>query len=125
MAWAALIPAAMSAVSALSQSGKGQGDQPQQSAAQGANGAWSMGIPQTGGTLAQQAQNGGQNDGKPAEGLGVGPFRFPAQPGTGTDKPLGVMDFINPAGSTNSYLGMLNPDPLSKGLGSIFNGLFK
>lgn len=122
MAWAALIPAAMSAVSALSQSGKGTGDSPPAVASQGQNGIWSIGPPQTGGTLAQQSE---MNGGKPAEGLGVGPFRFPAQPGTGTDKPLGVMDFVNPAGSTNSYLGMLNPDPLSKGLGSIFNGLFK
>lgn len=108
MAWAALVPAAMSAISSLSSAGGKGGEQAPQQAGQGKDGIWNIGVPQTGGTLSQQ-QNGGQQ-----------------QQG---DKPLGVMDFINPAGSQNSYLSMLNPlgsiDPLSKGINSIFGSIFK
>lgn len=104
MAWAALIPAAMSAVSALSQSsGGGAGGSQQGVPKQGPTG-WDLVQPQTGGTLAGGQQQQG-------------------------DKPFGIMDAINPAGSQNTMMQMLAPDPLSRMIGgpinSLLSGIFK
>jgi hypothetical protein len=134
MAWAALIPAAISAVQAISQAGKGS-DQGGGGAAAGSSQPMQPILPpnpfpanypdggkKTPSILDLMGNMTGQNPGMqqmPQQQDEQGNFMVP-----GGGKPLSIVDAFLPGGTSPSIFNPIQ-DPLQAGLGGLIKGIFK
>jgi hypothetical protein len=135
MAWAALIPAAISAVQAISQAGKGS-DQGGGGAAAGPSQPMQPILPPNpfpanypdGGKKTpsildlmgnMQGAAAGPAGGQPQQQDEQGNFMVP-----GGGKPLSIVDAFLPGGTSPSIFNPIQ-DPLQAGLGGLIKGIFK
>lgn len=120
VAWAALIPAALSAVSAMSQKGQGQQQQAQPMMPQN---PFPQNFPDGGKKTPSMMDFYGPN------GMGNMNGAQPDQGGSnfmvpGGGKPLSVIDALLPGGTSPSVFNPIQ-DPLQGMLGGLLKGIFK